>query len=312
MAGLARLLGRIAGYGRIVLVLGLAAGLALPELAAALRPWLPELVALLLFLTAYRVGPRQALGALSGLRRVLGFVVLLQVAAPLLALALYPVLAGFSLPLALGIVLMLSAPSVTGAPNFAIMVGRDPAPAMRVLVLGTALFPLTALPVMWALPMLGPEALSASARLIAVILGAVGAGFAARAILQPRLNDAARGALDGLAALALAVIVVGLMSAVGPLLRADPVRLLLCVGILCALNFGLQLLFLGIGRWRGWPEAVPVSIIAGNRNIALYLVALPEEVTGPLLLFIGCYQVPMYLTPLVLKRLHDRAEEPPG
>ena len=37
----------------------------------------------------------------------------------------------------------------------------------------------------------------------------------------------------------------------------------------------------------------------GNRNIALYLTALPIVQMEPLLLFIACYQVLMYLTPLI-------------
>jgi hypothetical protein len=71
-----------------------------------------------------------------------------------------------------------------------------------------------------------------------------------------------------------------------------------------AINFGLQILCHRMIRHR--PDAVPVSIIAGNRNIALFLVALPASVTDPLLLFIGCYQVPMYLTPILLRRLYSR------
>jgi len=50
--------------------------------------------------------------------------------------------------------------------------------------------------------------------------------------------------------------------------------------------------------------AVPLAIIAGNRNIALFLTALPTPVTDPLLLFIGCYQIPMYLTPILLGRFY--------
>ena len=45
-------------------------------------------------------------------------------------------------------------------------------------------------------------------------------------------------------------------------------------------------------------------MIAGNRNIALYLVALPAATTDPLLIFIGCYQIPMYLTPIVMHRFY--------
>jgi ACR3 family arsenite transporter len=50
---------------------------------------------------------------------------------------------------------------------------------------------------------------------------------------------------------------------------------------------------------------VPYAIIAGNRNVGLFLAALPAAQTDPLLLFIGCYQIPMYLTPLLLGRLYN-------
>ena len=53
-------------------------------------------------------------------------------------------------------------------------------------------------------------------------------------------------------------------------------------------------------------KTVPISIVAGNRNIALFLVALPAEITNPLLIFIGCYQVPMYLTPILMRRLYGQ------
>ena len=52
--------------------------------------------------------------------------------------------------------------------------------------------------------------------------------------------------------------------------------------------------------------AGPLAIGAGNRNIALFLVALPAEVIAPLMIFIGCWQLPMYLTPVLLPRLYER------
>ena len=39
-------------------------------------------------------------------------------------------------------------------------------------------------------------------------------------------------------------------------------------------------------------------------NIALFLVGLPASITDPVLIFIGCYQVPMYLTPLLMRRFY--------
>ncbi|MCK0151714.1 hypothetical protein MWU54_16850 [Marivita sp. S6314] len=294
-----------ARHGRFCLVAGLIGGAALPGLAAVLRPWLPELVALLLFLTALRVGPRTAFGSLRDVRQVGAYVCVLQVLAPLSAIAVFSLLGLLSQPFVLAVVLMLSAPSVTGAPNFLIMVGKDPSYAMRILVLGTAMFPVTVIPVLWALPLADPVGVIAAAgRLIAVILGATAVGFAVRHVLWRDLDTNGRSNLDGLSALALAVIVVGLMSEIGPLLRSAPMILLSWALAVMVLNFGLQLFTFAVLKHTQRPEVPALSIISGNRNIALFLIALPPEVTGPLLVFIGCYQIPMYLTPLVLRRFY--------
>lgn len=284
---------------------GLLAGLFLPGLAAALRPWLPELVGCLLFLTAFRIGPRAALGGLGDLRRTLAIALIFQAVMPLAAIAGLSAAGLLAAPLALGLVMMLSAPSVTGSPNFTILLGHDPAPALRLVILGTALLPLTVLPVFWLMPVFGSpvEVALASARLFLVIGASVTLGFGLRHLLAPELAAERQQVVDGVAAIALAVIVVGLMSALGPAMAEAPGVLALWFMAAFAANFGLQIacrILLGKGR----ADAVPVSIIAGNRNIALFLVALPADVTDPLLIFIGCYQVPMYLTPILLRRFY--------
>lgn len=296
----------VARHGRWALVLGLACGLGLPGLAAQLKPWLPHLVALLLYLTALRIGPRAALGRLAEARRTLALVLLLQLALPLAALAVLWVLGLRDHPYALAFLLMLSAPSVTGSVNFTIMLGRDPAPALRLLILGTALLPLTVLPILWLGPEIGAggEALAASGRLLAVIFAATTAGFATRAFIwrAPDLRT-----VDGMNAVALAVIVVGLMAALGPALRADPVPVLWLVAGVMAVNFGLQIAGYRLFSALHLPEPVGPAIVAGNRNAALFLMALPPAVTDPLLILLGCYQLPMYLTPILLARLYGPA-----
>lgn len=295
-----------ARHARYCLIGGLLAGLLLPSLAATLRDWLPQLVALLLFLNAFRIGPRRAVGGLRDLGRSAGLVLLLQCALPVaLVLILLP-LGQAQTPLAVALVLMLSAPSITGSPNFTVMLGRDPAPAMRLLILGTALVPLTVMPVLLLSPALGePQAvMMAALRLFAVIAVSVLAAFALRATVAKELSDRNRESLDGISAILLGVLVVGLMSALGPALRTEPVTVAAWLAVAVAANFGLQLAT--HAAMRGRPAAVPVSIVAGNRNIALFLVALPPEITDPLLIFIGCYQVPMYLTPILLTRFYGQ------
>lgn len=295
----------IARHGRWALVLGLIAGVALPDLAAVLRPWLPHLVALLLYLTTLRIGARAALGRLAEARAALGLVLILQLAMPLAALAAMTAFGVQDHPYALALLLMLAAPSITGSVNFVILLGRDPAPALRLLILGTAILPLTVLPILWLGPDIGagPQALAASARLLAVIVAAAILGFATRARVW-RAPDPRT--LDGLNAIALAAIVVGLMTALGPALRADPWPTLGLIIAVTAVNFGLQIAGFAVWRRADLSDPVGTAIVTGNRNAALFLVSLPPAVVDPLLILLGCYQLPMYLTPILLARFYAR------
>ncbi|ARE38345.1 hypothetical protein RGUI_0204 [Rhodovulum sp. P5] len=294
-------------YGRILLVAGLGAGFLLPGVAGAMRPWLPALIAALMFLAALRIGPRQAIGALRDLPSVLGVVAVYQLAVPL-ALA-----AGFGLaglggsPAALAVILMASAPPIAGSPNLTVLSGGDPAPALRLLVVATACLPVTVLPVFFVAEGLGGAGpvLAAAGRLLGVIALAGGAAFLIRGIVWRAPAPRSIAMLDGLSALAMVVVVVGLMAKAGPTLLESPLAFLAWLTLALAANLGAQVVaFLWLGRTRLRPQRTGLAISAGNRNIALFLVALPAEVTGPILLFIGCYQIPMYLTPILMGRLY--------
>jgi hypothetical protein len=290
----------------LLLVLGLVAGIGAPGLALTLRGWLPEMVALLLFIAALRIGPRQALGSISDLKSTVGIVLIFQVACPIV---LSLVFAGgdFTGALATALVLALAASPISGSPNLTLMTGNDPAPSLRLLVAGTALLPLTVLPVFWLTPGLGSAAtiIAAVIRLLVLITAAAAIAFTLRATVLGNPEAKALRAIDGASAIVMAVLVIGLMSAVGPALRGDQAALALNLAAAFAINFGLQLaaaLLLRSRKWQGSRAAI--AIAAGNRNMALFLAALPSGVTDPLLLFIGCYQVPMYLTPLLLGWLY--------
>jgi len=309
---LGRALEFCARHGRWGLVVGLAAGLLLPGLAQAMRPWLPQMVAGLLMITAFRVGYASSVGQVRAAPRVLAEVLVLQLALPLGAVGVALALGLTDHIAVLAIILMLAAPAISGSVNFAALLGRDPAPAMQVLVTGTALFPITALPVFWLLSHSWPGidgGLSASLRMIAIILGAAGTGFVLRAILLPNPSPRQTAQLDGLGVVALAVIVVGLMAGIGPLMDTGHAALLGWLALVFAANFGLQTAsFLILSHGGEGPRTVPLSTIAGNRNVALFLLALPPQITDALLPFIGCYQLPMYLTPLVFPLLLRRTK----
>ncbi|MCV2865522.1 hypothetical protein [Defluviimonas sp. WL0075] len=304
MGDLLRLAAR---HGRLLLILGLLAGVGLPGLARALAPWLGPMAAALIGLAAFRIGLRRAVGALSDLVLTLRMAIVLQFLLPLAALAALASVGLMHRPEAVIALLVMAAPPVGMGPGLAVLSGLPPEPALRQLVLGTALLPLSALPVLATLPGLGPGAgvLWAEGKLLVTILLGAGAGFALRRLFLPGATEPQIRAADGAGAILGAVIVIGLMAEVGPVLLSDPLRLCYWLALAFALNFGLQAATSAILRARGrGAEAGTFGIIAGNRNVLLFVVALPPEVVAPLMVFVGCYQIPMYLTPLFARHLH--------
>ncbi len=295
----------LARHGRYALVAGLVAGLLLPALAEAMRPLIAPLVVFSLFLAMLRIGPEGLRAGLGQLRTAVVITLILQVALPLAAIALFSGLGWLGHPLVLGVVLMLAAAPITGSPHIAVMIGADPQPALRQLLLGTAILPLTALPVFLLIPAFGgpAEIIMAVAGLLAMIAVAGGAAFALRTFGVVHEGPHTRDAIDSLAALTLAIVVIGLMSAVGPALRMASPAFWAAMAAAFAANFALQIVAARLARREKPLEAPAIGIVAGNRNIALFLGVLPADLAATLLLFIGCYQIPMYLTPLLLGRV---------
>lgn len=315
-----------ARHGPWVMIGGLVAGLALPGLAEPMLPLLPWLVGLLLFLAAFRIEPGQALQPTANkeghrpaagrrgwlARRILPLllaVLVLQTAMPLVLLGIGHALGIAGSALMLALLVLASAPSISGNPNIAMMIGQSPAPGLRLLILGTLALPLTMIPVFLLVPGLGGFAtvLGAVGKLLAIILTTAGAGLVARRLLLPNPVRRMRERLDGVSALALAVFVVALMPSVSAAFLDTP---LLATGWLAAAlgaNFALQAGTFALLRGHCDREtAVAVALAAGNRNLAVFLVALPLDITAPIVIFIGCYQIPMYLTPLVMRRFYAR------
>lgn len=294
-------------HARAFLMAGLACGLLFPALAAQMVPWLPHMVALLLTVTALRVGHRAAMGAVRDIRAGIACVLAVQLALPLaLFSGLY--LAGLhQTTAALAILLTASAPAITGSVNLALLLRLDAGRMMQLLVIGTALFPLTVLPVLYLLPQTGNAALviQAALWLLLVITLSAGLGFALRARLFPTPTEGQIRSLDGLSVLAFSIIAVGLMAALTPALLNIPWTTAGWALLAFVISYGLQLLTLLALRHTGQRHIAGITAIAaGNRNIAIFLVALPLEVMAPLMIFVGAWQLPMYLTPILLPRLY--------
>ncbi|MCC0047502.1 MAG: hypothetical protein H6904_04970 [Rhodobacteraceae bacterium] len=311
--GLTDFLVAAAGLGRWVLPVGLATGVLMPGTAAILKPWLPEMAAALLFMSAFRIGIRQGIGSVRDLGRTVAILAVMQFAVPAATAGGLGALSVPATPAIAAVLLVLAGSSISGAPNICALLGHHPALALRLLLVGTALLPLSVLAVfaLWPALMGGRDVLPPVLRLMAAILGGGTAGFALRAAVERQLTPRRIAAIDGASIVLLAVMVVGLMAEVGPALRDRPATLAGWLAFACALNFGLQIVTARAlrGTVLG-PDAGTIAVIAGNRNVALFLIALPEDVIAPLLIFIGCYQIPMFLTPLLMGRFVGAAPRP--
>lgn len=288
---------------------GLVAGLLLPALAAVLAPWLPFMVAALLTITALRIGHHAARGAVGDLRWGLGAVAVLQLGVPLACIGLLTLAGVAQTPAALAIILATSAPAISGSTNLALLLGLDAGRMMQIMVLGTAAFPLTVLPVLLLSPQIGAlsDVLGSAALVLLVIVAATTLGFALRAKLYPAPTAPQIMSLDGASVLAFSIIVVALMAPLNTALRDTPAQVALWALLAFTISYGLQIATLLILRRTTLRDvAGPLAIGAGNRNIALFLVALPPETIAPLLVFIGCWQLPMYLTPILLPSLYRK------
>ncbi len=300
----------VARHGRLVLIAGLVIGIGWPALAQLMQPLIVPLIASMLFLSTLRIGTDAARPRKRDVPLYLGMAVLFQTVMPLAALAVLALIGWQDSIIGLGVVLALAASPITGSPGLAILSGADPMPALRALVVGTALLPLTVLPVFWVMPIFPDPAatLLAAGRILAIILVAGGGALLVRLVWPSLRAPRAQLGIDGLMALSMGIVVIALMSAVGPALMSGDPALWWILGLVLVLNFSTQLSFWAAFRGAGAVSIAPsMAIVAGNRNLALFLAAVPAGMADDLLLFVGCFQIPMYLTPLTLARLYARA-----
>ncbi len=293
----------IAARGRWVLIAGLILGLAVPAAADAMRPLVGPIVIALLFLALLRIGPDGLSVGVRNLRHAALLALTLQCAVPIAVMIVFQGAGVLDRHFALAALLILAAAPITGAAHIAVMAGGDPAPALRQTVIGTALLPLTVLPVFALAPAFGDarEVFGAVLRLLVVISVAGALAYVLRSRGLVSGSPSSLKSMDAIAAVLLGAVVIGMMGAAGDALRSDPVRFALAMGLVFMIAFGLQATVVFIRPDAA--ETPAVAVTAGCRNVALFLGVLPASVSDDLLLYIGCYQIPMYLTPLVLPRL---------
>ena len=287
--------------GTRAVALSLFAGLALPWLAAAMKPLFTPSVFVLLCLAFLRVDPAALRRRFARPGLVLAATAWMMVATPLCC---GPLLAAFGLERGLQIALtfQVAAPPVIATSALAALMGLDAALALAVLAACVVATPMTAAG--FAALFLGASDISAlglGLRLFAMLAGAAAVAAGVRyATGQPWVERQSER-IDGLSVIALFVFAVAVMDGVIAQTIARPMLMLGLIALACAtalvLGATTALVFWRAGR----TVALTLALTAGLRNLGVMIAATGGAVPALTWLYIAMAQFPVYLLPHALK-----------
>lgn len=293
--------------GTRAVALSIFLGLALPQLAASFKPFVPETIFLLLVLAFLRVEPRALRAYLFRPGLVLGATLWIMALAPLVFGGVYVWLgvAEAYPALFLALVLQATAAPIMSAPAFAALMGLDAALSLAVLMLCIALTPITTPLLVYILAGASFEIspLLLALKLLILLAGSASLAWIVRYFAGARWVAAQRERIDGLNVVALFVFAVAVMDGIAALFWSRP---LFAFG-LTVLTFAIAMVTLGLTAFlfslAGRAHAFALGLVAANRNMGIMLAAaggaLPELAWN----YAGLAQFPIYLAPLLLDPL---------
>jgi predicted Na+-dependent transporter len=294
--------------GTRAVALSLFAGLALPWLAALMKPAFTPSVFVLLCLAFLRVDPDALRRRFARPGLVLAATAWMMIATPL---ACGPVLAALGLDrgLLIALTFQLTAPPVIASSALAALMGLDAALALALLTACVVATPATA--AAFAALFLGGatdiSALELGLRLFAMLAGAAALAMLIRVAAGQPWIERQSERIDGLSVIALFVFAVAVMDGVVAQASARPPLLFGLIGLALATSLGLgaatALVFWRAGR----TVALTLALSAGLRNLGVMIAATDGRVPELTWLYVAMAQFPVYLLPHLLKGVLARS-----
>ena len=193
-------------------------------------------------------------------------------------------------------------------PAFARMVGLDGEISLVVAVVSTLLVPFTAPPL--ALGLMGIDlAISLPAlmgRLVLVVGLPLLLSIALRRLLGRARLVALGPVVDGASVWLVMLYGIGVMLGVPAAAAADPLWTLGALALATAGNFGANLATAVVFAPVGARVALAAGLLAGNRNMALFIAVLPAATDPRIILFFVLCQFPLFLSPFLLRPVYAR------
>jgi len=284
-----------------VLALGVFIGLAVPALAAFARPVMSLAIAVLLVMSVMRMDlphVRDLLARPGRLSFAIVIVLVISPAAVWLVCAMPRVPSG----LILAVMLMAAAPPITASPAMASLLDLDADLCLLVMVGALFLAPFTVSIMAWAIGFeMTIPLLTLFLRLLGFVVGCAVVGVVLRKVMGlERIRDN-KARFDLIAVFWLLVFAIAIMDGVTAKAIAEPVRVLWVVALSFIANIGLFVLAAMLTRSWGWRQSFAVGLGAANCNMGLLLAVLPSDIDPDIFLYFAIAQIPMYLTPMLLK-----------
>ena len=291
---------------RWTLVGGIFGALLFQDIGAALRPALPFFVGMIFALAMMRIDlPTVARSALSPKRavRTLGLSFAIIVVTPAVLYSLADV-AGLPDEWRMALVYAHAAPPIASSAGLCLMMGLDAVVALEVCIVASLLTPFIGpLVVLFLLgDTVALDGLRLAGQLALIILGGTLAALAIRRGFGAARIERHRTAFDGVTAIGMLVFLLPVFDGVVARVKAEPMLALGLLALVALVNFGMQVLAHRAARTVTTDEiAGATGILWGNRNVTLFLAAVPESALFSL--YVALYQFPMYFTPLVMRHL---------
>jgi BASS family bile acid:Na+ symporter len=300
-----RFLAASAQRGSALLGFGVFGGLLIPPLAHALHGMVSPVVVGLMTLVLLRI---DIPAAVAHLRRPwrLGLIVAFQIlVCPVLAWAAVAPF-GLDAGIASGVVIFATGCAATSGAAFARMVGLDPELTLLATLATTALVPLTAPPLAYAL--MGVDLAISLGAFMARLGLAVGLPLALSLLIR-RLAGRSRleplgPAIDGAVVWLVVLYGFGVMRGLAERIEADPLWVVQATLAAFAADFGLNAATTLALAPLGWRAAASAGLMSGNRNMALYLAVLPAAADPRIGLFFALCQFPLFLSPFLLRPVY--------
>jgi BASS family bile acid:Na+ symporter len=309
LKGLNAALAWLGRQGTRALAASIFLGLAVPPLAAYVKPHLGETVFVLLLFSYLRTDPTAFGRYLKAPGLTIVAALWVMVAVPLLFGAAYA-LSGIreAWPALYTImILQMAITPITSSAAFAALMGLDVAFSLVALIVSNALSPITTVAFSYLFlgtSLFSPIELGIKLFLFFAASGAI--AYAIRRVAGQEWIERQNEPIDGLNVISVFIFAIAAMDGVPRHVMADPlfaIELLVLIFVLTCALIGLSVLvFLRAGLDRG----LVIGLLAAFRNIGVVMAAVGTSLPDLAWFYFAMVQFPIFLLPAVLRPLARR------